>query len=144
MVTLLTFCPLWDTKAASMYLTNILNLLNTGNTERFKARLYLLTVPHLRQKTARYWMSWNKNHIKNKLYNVEFCPQSIVRDTVFTLSISDVIASPTLPVTEYSAHIPCVFRIHKGYNKKKKVKAAVWGLLASSFTCFQVVFAHVQ
>lgn len=38
-------------------------------------------------------------------------------------SISVVIDdTPTLPVTKCSAHIPCVFRIHKEYKKKKKGK----------------------
>lgn len=37
----------------------------------------------------------------------------------FYANISIVRVIPTLPVTEYSAHIPCVFRIHKGVLKKK-------------------------
>lgn len=57
---------------------NILNLTDTENTEdmRFKARLHLQIVPHHQQKTG-HRMSWNKNHIKNKLYDVELCPQEI-------------------------------------------------------------------
>lgn len=80
------YVPCETQKQRQFISQNILNLPDTENTEhmRFKACLYLLTVPHHQQKTAQYWMSWNKNHIKNKLYNVEFCPQPIVSDTVFT------------------------------------------------------------
>lgn len=90
-------------------------------------------------KKTGHWMSWNKNHIKNKLYHVESYPQ----ETNFYTNISDVKVIPTLPVTENSAHISCVVRIHKGFLKNKTIKAAVWVSLAFIFTISFQVFCSV-
>lgn len=57
------------------------------NTEhmRFKARLQPLTVPQnqQQQKNIESHEIKVKNHIKRKLYIVEFFPQAIVRDSFF-------------------------------------------------------------
>lgn len=84
MVTLLTFCPLWDTKAASKSPSashKTSTPFQTQNTEhvRFKARLYLLIVPHHQQKQHNIECHEIKIISKISSTMLNFCPQSLAR-----------------------------------------------------------------